>query len=172
MRGSRHRVGSVCACARRALKRTERTPRTFRGSIFKVVIGLSLTTGLALMKHFLLFSLPAVHTPPNPLPHPLAPPPLSLSFACISCFIADGSLCSHLAWRPNPSPRWIIAQRTAPPTQGRITSSPRGPWCSSLARRLKVRNPPPAKNVGKCRERCTKTRTLNWFRRDHSWGDR
>lgn len=60
----------------------ERTPRTFRGSIFNVVIGLSLTRGLALMKHFLLFSLPAVHTPPNPSPI-LLPPPTSIATHCL-----------------------------------------------------------------------------------------
>lgn len=115
----------------------------------------------------LVFSTP-VHISPNPLSHLLFLPPLSLPSACISCFIFDRSLCSHLDWCPDTSPRWIIAQRTEPPTRGRITSSPRGPWCSSLERRLKVRE----KKKLKYRERCPKIRTQQCFCRDYGRGDR
>lgn len=139
--------------------------RRFCCTIFKVFIGLYVTVGLSLMKLFFLFSLPSLFSPVSPNGSlPLSPyhspttslhavfSPLRLSALFISahfCFIFDGSLfVAFPTLHLHPpriqnlcapiSPRWIIAPRTAQPTQVQIMSLLREHCCLSRARPLKV----------------------------------
>lgn len=135
--------------------REERKQGACSCSIFKVcIIRLVLTRGPGLMKLFLLFSL----TLCSRLPECLS---LSLSFSALR---SSSSFCVYLPFSylltsvssltalfvrlaPFPialcslsAPRWIIAPRTAQPTQVLIMSLRREPCCSSQEKPSKVKN--------------------------------